>query len=129
MKKKILIVDDSETARLGLKNTFIDLKYENIAEAANGQVALDLIDKGEIMAIITDIHMPVMNGLEMCKIIQEKYKDQKIPIVVLSSDDNPTLKTELKKFGVVAWMVKPYSQKSISNLLKVLEKKFKLIYK
>ena len=125
-EKKILIVDDSETSRMGVVKILRDLDFDNIVEAENGQLALDLIREFNVSLILLDVYMPVMNGLEMCKELKTIDKDHTIPIVVLSSDVNSDLKSEFRQFGAVAWMVKPYTPKSISILMKGMDKQFKL---
>lgn len=66
---KVLLVDDEAIARTGLRTTFDweGYGYRLVGEASNGQKALKWIEAGEVDILITDIAMPVMDGLELTR--------------------------------------------------------------
>ena len=77
MRKKVLIVDDSKFNREMLRDALSD-EYET-AEAGNGVEALEYIEahRGELVAVLLDIVMPEMDGVELLKILNEKESHSK----------------------------------------------------
>jgi PleD family two-component response regulator len=79
----ILIVEDSPTQALSLRQTLEDAEYE-VMSASNGMEALEHLSNNIPMLIISDIVMPEMNGFELCKKIKADKRLQKIPVILLS---------------------------------------------
>lgn len=103
----VLVVDDESIVRLGLKTI---VNWENYGfsldyEASNGKQAIKiLIDNPEIDIVITDINMPVMNGIEL---ISEIIKlERKIEIIVLSAYDDYNLVRQAFKLGINDYIIK-----------------------
>jgi two-component system chemotaxis response regulator CheY len=116
---KILLVDDSETLLKMIKRYFDD-EGHSVTTASDGQIALNTFqqENGIFDIIYTDINMPNMNGLELVQNIRTGDVNQKIPIVVLSTEESETIKQKGKEVGVSAWVVKPPSK---IKLLKALD--------
>lgn len=92
MKKNILIVEDHELTRFGLKTTFEGVDYiENIYEAESAETALDIFNSNPIDIIIMDLGLPNMNGIEATKKIRSPNKDVKIIILTSHNDENEVL--------------------------------------
>jgi two-component system response regulator YesN len=120
--KRILIVDDEYLVRLGLK-TIIDWPehgYVIEGEAANGREALELFDRTGADVILTDIKMPVMDGLELTRAVKEKNK--KVTIIILSHYDEFSYAQEAINLGAFRYILK--SELTKTNLLNVLESIF-----
>ena len=103
---RVLIVDDEAVVRVGLKS-MIDWKangYDLVGEAENGEKALEIIMEEKPQIVITDIKMPVMDGLELISRINEmEYRPY---IVVLSSYDDFQLVKMAMKLGAVDYLLK-----------------------
>lgn len=119
---KILIVDDSETQRFALRQDLEKAGYE-VTEAANGHEGLEKLSKNlDIALIISDVNMPVMDGITMCTKLKELGSHAGIPIFMLTSEATPELKDRSKGAGVTAWIVKPYvGEKIVSAARKVIK--------
>lgn len=92
MKKNILIVEDHELTRFGLKTTFEGVDYiENIYEAESAETAFDIFNSNPIDIIIMDLGLPNMNGIEATKKIRSSNKDVKIIILTSHNDENEVL--------------------------------------
>ena len=92
MKKNILIVEDHELTRFGLKTTFEGVDYiENIYEAESAETARDIFNSNPIDIIIMDLGLPNMNGIEATKKIRSSNKDVKIIILTSHNDENEVL--------------------------------------
>ena len=87
-KMKILIVDDHEIFRNGLKMVLGRLSYAELCgEAQNGQEFLDMLDTLTPDIVLLDIEMPVLNGIDAAKIALEKHPNLKIIALTMFSDD------------------------------------------
>jgi two-component system chemotaxis response regulator CheY len=118
--KKILIVDDSSMIRLVVSKAAKKAGYD-VIEASNGKEGLEqLIKNNNISLILSDINMPVMNGIEMVSEIK-KTENKFIPIVMLTTEDTLELKEKGRELGVKAWMVKPFNEKTfIKAMMKLI---------
>ena len=92
MDLNILIVDDSGVMRKILINLLklSGLSMGRIAEAANGQEALQILAQGGIGLVLADIHMPVMDGIEMFERLRADPRHIALPFVFVSSDSSST---------------------------------------
>lgn len=85
--QKILIVDDHQMFIDGIKSLLRKQEiFTVVAEALNGAEALKIIEKQKIDIVISDISMPVMTGIELTKVIKEKYPEIKVIIVSMHND-------------------------------------------
>lgn len=123
-KTTILIVEDNEELQ-----TFISeklSKHYEILTANNGAEALEVMEKHKINIIISDIIMPIMDGIELCKNIKSNIQTCHIPVILLTAKTNLNSKIEGLKSGADAYIEKPFSMShllvQVSNLLENHEK-------
>ena len=116
---KILIVDDSSLIRSVASDATLEAGHEPIV-AQNGQEGLDILAKEKIDLIFSDVNMPVMGGLEMVSKIKENEAYKYIPIVMLTTESNPDLKSKGQSLGVKAWMLKPFNKNKFFMAVKKL---------
>ncbi|MFN3179531.1 MAG: HD-GYP domain-containing protein [Thermus sp.] len=83
--KKVLLVDDEPVQRLLLMRALEPLRVE-VQEARNGQEALDLLRDGLPHVVLTDLHMPIMDGLELTRKV--KALDPLLPVILLTADED-----------------------------------------
>lgn len=92
MKINILIVEDHELTRFGLKTTFEGVDYvDTIYEADSAEGAIDIFNNNKIDVIIMDLGLPKMNGIEATKKIRSSNKDVKIIILTSHNDEKEVL--------------------------------------
>ncbi len=92
MKKNILIVEDHELTRFGLKTTFENVDYvDHIFEADSAEAAIEIFNNNNIDVIIMDLGLPNMNGIEATKQIRSSNKDVKIIILTSHNDEKEVL--------------------------------------
>ncbi len=92
MKKNILIVEDHELTRFGLKTAFDGVDFVGtLFEADSAEKAIDIFNNNQIDIVIMDLGLPVMNGIEATKIIRGSNKDVKIIILTSHNDEKEVL--------------------------------------
>lgn len=108
----ILVVDDSVTARALLRTAF-EAKGARVIEAENGREGLWRARSEHVDLIVCDIHMPVMDGLQMIQELRKLPDYRTTPVFVLTSDATLSRAAEGKKAGADAWVVKPVTPASL----------------
>jgi len=119
MPYKVFLVEDEIVTREGIRDN-IDWKgnrFEFSGEATDGDMALPLIQATKPDVLITDIKMPFMDGLQLCKIIRERMPWLKI--IILSGHDEFEYAQEAIKLGVNEYLLKPIT---VQEMHKVLQK-------
>jgi len=120
MKKSILVVDDSLSIR-EVVGEMLEKNNFNVYKAIDGKDALSFLDGREIHIILTDLHMPVMNGLELIKEVRKTKKYKHIPILFLTTETKKERKLEAKNAGATGWLIKPFDgDKLIKTIKRVL---------
>jgi DNA-binding response OmpR family regulator len=105
--KHILIVDDNEELRYFLKQTLE--KYYYVYEAEDGNEAIEIATEKVPDIIISDVMMPGMNGIELCKLVKERFETSHIPFIILSAKDALATKIEGMESGADYYFAKPLS--------------------
>lgn len=120
---KLLIVDDEEEVRQGViqKIQWDKFNFEIIGEAQNGMEAMDIIEDNIPDIIITDISMPLMNGLELSEYIQLNLPTVKT--IILTGFEDFNFAQQAIKFGVEDYILKPVLPKDLNELMERLKSK------
>lgn len=117
--KEVLIVDDFKPT---LESIMGYLNNEHAGKikihiAGNGEEATEVLDSREIDLVVTDIGMPVMDGLELLAYMSKKHPG--IPVIVMTSFGTPQIEERLKKFKAFLYLEKPFDIKELEE--KILE--------
>jgi DNA-binding NarL/FixJ family response regulator len=116
---KVLIVDDHNLVREGLKAVFDQgNEVEVVGEAGSGEEALEMVDKAKPDVVLMDISMPGMNGIQATKLIREKYPDAKV--VMLTMLDQEGYVYEAVKAGATGYMLKNTSSDDLVNAIQTV---------
>jgi len=118
MQKTILVVDDFENSLFVIGFTIAQKGYK-VLKAKSGQEALEHLSREAVDLLITDYHMPQMNGLQLVEKIKRSSRYQKMPVFILSTETQKELKEKAAKLGVTAWIKKPFE---IIKLVKLIER-------
>ncbi len=113
--KRALVVDDSATMRNLVKITLEGINF-NVDTAENGQKALELAKRNEYDLIISDINMPVMDGLQFLK--EFRSFNKRTPVLMLTTETEAKKKEEAKKLGATGWIVKPFKPEDLAKVVK-----------
>jgi two-component system chemotaxis response regulator CheY len=104
---KILIVDDSETLRIQLREALQGAGH-TVIEGVDGADGLrTAANNRDIKMIITDFNMPQMDGVTMALKMRDIPELSKVPILMLTTEATPDIKAAGKTAGILAWIVKP----------------------
>lgn len=103
----ILLVEDNDDFRFYLKDNLKE-KY-NILEAPNGKIALQMVDSYEPSLIVSDVMMPEMDGLELCRQIKTNAVYSHIPVILLTAKSGTTDQIEGYNTGADDYIIKPFS--------------------
>lgn len=119
MPKTIITVDDSASIRQMVSFTLRTAGYE-VIEAADGEQALERLSV-PVDLVITDLHMPGMNGIELLKKIRSLPSLKYLPVVLLTTESHADRVKEAKGAGATGWIVKPFgTQQLLAIVQKVL---------
>lgn len=120
---RLMIVDDEETIRTAISKMidFTSLGYEVIATAKNGMEAFDIICDSYPDVIITDIKMPILNGLELIE--RANNLDVSIDYIILSGYGEFEFAKQAMKFGVQHFLLKPTNKQELIHSLIEIHKK------
>lgn len=124
MKKKLLIVDDEAHIRMLLEQSLEEL--EDLAEdkdeelvllqASNGQEALDMIRKELPQLVFLDVMMPLMNGMEVCRIVKKELALDEVYIVLLTAKGQEVDRQRGMEVGADQYMTKPFDPDALFEL-------------
>ena len=108
MSKTVLIVDDSDTVRQQVRAALGGGEFD-IVEACDGAEGAETIARlANLAAVICDVNMPRMSGLEMLESIKRDPRYTKLPVVMLTTEGQHELVQRAKAAGAKGWIVKPF---------------------
>ncbi len=110
----ILLVEDTASERQ-LMTQYLQEAGHLIIDASNGTEALNKLESTTPAVIVTDVVMPGMSGLELCRNLRKNPSTKDIPIVACSSKNQDLDKMWAMKQGVNIYITKPYTKEDIVN--------------
>jgi two-component system chemotaxis response regulator CheY len=116
MKKQILSIDDSPSVRKLVEFTLKSKGFQ-VASAEDGQKALELMAQEQFDAIILDINMPRMDGLEFLRQMRSDDSYAAIPVIMLTTEGQEQDKDRAMGLGATAYIVKPFKPTQLLNLV------------
>jgi two-component system, chemotaxis family, chemotaxis protein CheY len=119
MSYNVLIVDDSKSMRRVIIKT-LQLSGFNVGEyieASNGQEALDQIEGKWIDLILSDIHMPIMDGFEFIRCLRENEMHKDTPVIFVTTEASEVRLNLLMSLGARGYIRKPFRPEEIGVLL------------
>ena len=116
MSKTALVVDDSTTMRRMIGFTLREAGFE-IVEGADGKQGLCQLDAQGVDIIVTDVHMPVMDGLSMVEAVRRRADHRFTPILILTTESGDEMKRRGKEAGASGWIVKPFNPVQLQEVV------------
>jgi len=115
---KILAVDDSASMRQMVSFTLSGAGYD-VTDACDGQQALDAAKKQQFDVVVSDVNMPVMDGITLIRELRKLPQYKNTPLLMLTTESSGNKKMEGKQAGATGWIVKPFNP---DQLLKTIRR-------
>ncbi|SMC29721.1 two-component system, chemotaxis family, response regulator CheY [Andreprevotia lacus DSM 23236] len=114
---KVLLVDDSGTARRHVRSILEKLGFEHFTEAVNGREAIALLGESLFDLVVTDYNMPDVDGRELTSYIRQHSAQSMVPVLMVSSEKNEERLAAVHEAGVSAICDKPFDTTSVKQML------------
>jgi two-component system, chemotaxis family, chemotaxis protein CheY len=119
MAYNVLIVDDSATMRALVRKVLniSGLEVGDCFEGANGREALEILEHNWIDLVLSDLHMPEMDGAALVQALRQNHLWQSIPVVLITTEGRPELLEPFYQQGVQGYIRKPFRPEDIKEKL------------
>lgn len=114
---KVLVVDDFATMRRIVKGVLKQLGFNDIIEAADGELALKELKKEKVGLIVSDWNMPNMTGLDLLKAVREDNELKKLPFLMVTAEGQKENVVQAVQAGVSNYIVKPFTPETFNAKL------------
>lgn len=114
---KVLIVDDSGTSRRIIRHVLTNLGMQHFTEARDGMEAIRLLDTQLFDLVVTDYHMPSVDGAELLTFIRENSNQRSIPVLMVTSESDQSRLAAVQQVGVSAICDKPFETDTVRRIL------------
>lgn len=116
---QILVADD-DPAILRLVKAIVEKEGYTVISARDGKEAYKILQSGEqFVAAIFDVVMPYIQGTELAKHMQSEKRLMKIPIIIMTAEQNPRLSSDSFSSGAVAFLPKPFTTSQLQTMLRM----------
>jgi two-component system, chemotaxis family, chemotaxis protein CheY len=117
MSKTILAVDDSSSIRQMVSFVLSNAGY-TVIEAEDGEEALAKAESAQISMVITDLHMPRLDGIGLIHKLRVKPTFKFVPIIMLTTESQDSKKQQGRDAGATGWIVKPFKPEQLIAVVK-----------
>ena len=118
--RKVVIVEDMDTCAATLEIAFLAIPDVTVVAVPSARQALELLHNGSVSALVTDLHMPRMDGFELIQRVRADSRFARLPVIVVSGDTDPATPERVSRLGVDAFFSKPYSPAEVREKLEHL---------
>jgi len=119
MAFNMLIVDDSDVMRKVVRRviTLSGIDVGSVYEADNGESALKVLDENWVDVVLSDINMPVMDGVELLKKIKSTDILSDIPVIMVTTEGRSARIEELREIGASGYITKPFKPEDLRAVM------------
>lgn len=117
MKRFVLIVEDAESCRDTLEIALVEGSDLTVQSVKSGEEALRWLAYNDACALVTDLHLPQMDGYELIETVRLEPKRSSMPILVISGDSDPAVPDKVARLGANAYFAKPFSPAEVRHKL------------
>ena len=120
---KILVVDDNANARKTVRNMLRMIGYVNISDAADGDIAFNMLKARQFDFIIVDLYMPRVGGLELLQLIRDEPSLRNLPFLMITADTDTGHITRAAEEDVDGYIIKPFVAETLEKkIISIIEK-------
>ena len=113
---RVLTVDDSRTIQAMLRHTLSSAGFE-VLQAGDGQQGLDVLAREKVDLVITDINMPVMDGIQFIREVRATGSHNSLPILILTTETSQEKRDQGRAAGGTGWIVKPFDPEKLISVI------------
>ncbi len=122
-ERQILVADD-DPAILRLVKIIIEKEGFTVISARDGKEAYKILQSGEqFVAAVFDVVMPYIQGTELVRYMQSEKRLMKIPVIMMTAEQNPRLSSESFSAGAVAFLPKPFTTVQLQTMIRMFIQK------
>ena len=119
-QKKLVIVEDSDCIREAIVFALQKSGFD-VRPASNGLEAIAILNGEKFDFVLTDYYMPGMNGLELIRWMRENDQYKRLPVVVLTTENQRDIILQTKNAGATGWICKPFEiEKLIQTIRRII---------
>lgn len=120
---QVLVADD-DPAILRLVKVIVEKEGYTVVAARDGKEAYKLLQSGEpFVAAIFDVVMPYIQGTELAKHMQSEKRLMKIPVIIMTAEQNPRLSSDSFSSGAIAFLPKPFTTSQLQTMIRMFVRK------
>lgn len=119
-QRTVLIVEDVDDCATTLEIALSALRNVEVRHADSAESALQALDKEHVSVLVTDVHLPVMDGFDLVTCIRRDPRHSRVPILVISGDTDPATPGRALKLGANAFFGKPFSPAAVRQKIEEL---------
>ncbi|MBK7613699.1 MAG: chemotaxis response regulator CheY [Vitreoscilla sp.] len=120
---KFLVVDDFSTMRRIVRGLLKEMGCNNVDEAEDGQVALNMLKSNHFDFVVSDINMPNMNGFDLLKAVKADPALKHLPVLMVTAEARKEDIVLAAQTGAAGYIVKPFTKATLEEKLqKILQK-------
>jgi DNA-binding response OmpR family regulator len=120
MTRTVLVVEDTDLCRDVIEAALMKVPNVRVRTVATAEEALRCLAEDDICALVTDLHLPRMDGFELIEAVRAQPRRSSLPILVISGDSDPRTPARLAGLGANAYFSKPYSPAEVRSRLEQL---------
>ncbi|CAN1724020.1 chemotaxis protein CheY [Hyphomicrobium sp. 1Nfss2.1] len=117
---KILIVDDTTTSRMLVRDGLQEIGIKNISFASDGEQGLKHVMTQQTHLVISDFNMPKLDGLGLLRAIRQHTPTQKLPFIMLTGKGDKELVQKAIQFGINNYLTKPFTVPALKTALEAV---------
>lgn len=117
MSKNVLVVDDMDSQRQLMSN-FLERAGYAVTTADSGADALEKVKVSQPDIVVTDLVMPELTGLELCRELKREPSTAEIPVIACTTKDRKMDQNWAKKQGVAAYVIKPFTEEQLVDAVR-----------
>ncbi len=117
---RCLVVEDSKTMRSMLVESLLRIPGMEVVEADNGLAGIRALAVGQFDLVLTDVNMPVMDGLKLVRHVRADPRHEKTPIVIITTENAPNDRDRAMALGANAYIEKPIQAPRVIRAVKKL---------
>lgn len=116
MSRTALVVDDSKSIRQMVAFTLKQAGFD-VLEGENGKEGLEQLDKQAVDLVVTDLNMPVVDGITFIRELRGRAAAKFVPVLFLTTESQESKKADAKAAGATGWMVKPFHPDQLLSII------------